>query len=536
MRVRLVAPAGATETLTTADGLQTALVQPGESLVLLQAPPPQGAAQQDNTQPQGDANPPSPSAPSQERAAQTWRVQNRDGLAGQVVLSAGPAAGAVQFVVEPPLEEDPEVSELALVYDMDDNPVRPTVTLTTDLTGHDAQPRPLANIFERPTVTIRANVVAATHGASAPAEVLGSSDGSQGNQRFTLRQAPLTYVSSDTPGGAQSTLTITVAGVRWRQAPFLYGLPRDQRAFAVQHDEQDHVTITFGDGRSGARLPSTREEVRAAYRVGIGQAGNVRAGSLSQLRAAPPGLAGVTNPLPASGGVDPESSDSIRANAPLGLRAMQRIVSMSDYEDFVRSFAGIGRAQARFFQRVQGGLLHITVADGDGGPVDPTSALFGNLLAAVDQARVAPVPKIQIDSYEALYFDVAARLIVNRDDEARQSLIEQQARQALSDAFTFQRRTFAQAVSAAEIINLLQPIAGVVGVEIERLAYRPPDAAGASPAAPAQAPTDLAAASEPGALAAHPARLRKRVVLPAQLLLINRASSDGITIKTELMR
>ncbi len=536
MRVRLVAPAGAAATLTTADGLQTALVQPGESLVLLQAPPPLGAAQQGNTHQQHDANPPSPGAPSQERAAQTWRVQNRDGLAGQVVLPAVPAASVAQFVVEPPLEEDPEVSELALVYGMDDDPALPTVTLTTDMTGHAAQPRPLANIFERPTVTIRANVVAATHGAGVPAEVLGSSDGAQGNQRFTLRQAPLTYVSSDTPGGAQSTLTITVAGVRWRQAPFLYGLPRDQRAFALQRDEQDRVTITFGDGRSGARLPSTREEVQAAYRVGIGQAGNVRAGSLSQLRAAPPGLAGVTNPLPASGGVDPESSDSIRANAPLGLRAMQRIVSMSDYEDFVRSFAGIGRAQAKFFPRVQGGLLHITVADGDGGPVDPTSALFGNLLAAVDQARVAPVPKIQIDSFEALYFDVIVRLIVNRDDQARQSLIEQQARQALSDAFTFQRRAFAQAVSAAEIINLLQPIAGVVGVEIERLAYRPPDAADASPAAPVQAPTDVTAASEPGPLAAHPARLRNRVVLPAQLLLINRASSDGITIKTEVMR
>ena len=56
------------------------------------------------------------------------------------------------------------------------------------------------------TVTIYANAVEATQGETVR-EPLGSGDGSKPYQAFTLRQAPLTYVSDATaPGGAASTL------------------------------------------------------------------------------------------------------------------------------------------------------------------------------------------------------------------------------------------------------------------------------------------------------------------------------------------
>ena len=80
--------------------------------------------------------------------------------------------------------------------------------------------------------------------------------------------------------------------------------------------------------------------------MGTGLAGTVKAGQLSLLLTRPLWVRGVTNPLPASGAADPEDLLEARENAPFAVRVMDRIVSLSDFADFARAFAGIGKAQA----------------------------------------------------------------------------------------------------------------------------------------------------------------------------------------------
>ena len=65
--------------------------------------------------------------------------------------------------------------------------------------------------------------------------------------------------------------------------------------------EPRQIFVGFGDGVSGARLPSGTNSVQAAYRKGIGVEGNVAAGSLTQLMTRPLGLKSVSNPLAAEG-------------------------------------------------------------------------------------------------------------------------------------------------------------------------------------------------------------------------------------------
>ena len=69
----------------------------------------------------------------------------------------------------------------------------------------------------------------ATHGETV-SEVLGSGNGSQPYQRFTLRQAPLTYVSAQTAQRhGDSTLQVRVNDVLWHEASTLFGRgPRDR--------------------------------------------------------------------------------------------------------------------------------------------------------------------------------------------------------------------------------------------------------------------------------------------------------------------
>ena len=123
-----------------------------------------------------------------------------------------------------------------------------------------------------------------------------------------------------------------------------YGLDASDEKYVVRLADDGTPTVTFGD--PAARLETGQQNVRARYRTGIGLDGNVDAGSLSMLMSRPPGLRGVTNPLPATGGADPQDLAHAREDAPLAVLTLDRIVSLDDYENFTQAFAGIGKAQA----------------------------------------------------------------------------------------------------------------------------------------------------------------------------------------------
>ena len=152
---------------------------------------------------------------------------------------------------------------------------------------------PLVRSYDRPTVAIYANVAAATHGETRR-EVLGSGDAARSFQKFALKQKPLTYVSAPTASGAETTLQVRVNDVLWEEAPSLYNLPARERAYITRLDDDGNVSIAFGDGITGARLPTGDENIAATYRTGIGVAGMVKAGQLSLLMTRPLGVQKVT--------------------------------------------------------------------------------------------------------------------------------------------------------------------------------------------------------------------------------------------------
>src|SRR5581483_11154218 len=142
---------------------------------------------------------------------------------------------------------------------------------------------PLGKSYERASCAINANVAAATHGETVQ-ELLGGGDAGAKFQTFKLRQPPLTYGSA-----------------------------------------------ANGEGVAGARPPSGQSNIRARYRKGIGIDGLVKAGQLSMLLSRPLGVKGVTNPEASTGAQDPEQLDDARANAPLKVLTLERVVSLSDY-------------------------------------------------------------------------------------------------------------------------------------------------------------------------------------------------------------
>jgi predicted phage baseplate assembly protein len=348
------------------------------------------------------------------------------------------------------------------------------LTLTADL----------ANQYRRETFTINANVARATHGETVQ-EVMGSGDASQAYQRFTLRQPPLTHTSSATASGTASSLQIRVNDLLWHEAPSLYGHGPDERVFISRLGDDGKTTIVFGDCRTGARLPTGQENVRATYRKGIGRGGLVKAEQISLLLTRPLGVKGVINPLASSGADDAEKLDDVRGNAPLTVMTLERIVSLQDYEDFARAYAGIAKARATWTWSGQLRGVFVTVAGPDGAEVKPDSDLYKNLLDAMQQAGDPHVP-LRVQTFLPAFFRLAAGVKVHPDHSPDKVLAA--VEQALRARFSFTARQFGQPVALSEAIAVMQSVTGVIAVDVDQL-YRFDDiSAGLNMLLPSAAP------------------------------------------------
>jgi len=328
----------------------------------------------------------------------------------------------------------------------------------------------LSRSYLRDTVTINANVVLASHGETVPGEVLGRGDGAAKHQRFTLKKVPLTHRSA--VGGSESELTVRVDGVAWTPVDTLYEQSSTDRSYLVQIDNDASATIVFGDGERGARLPTGAENVTATYRSGIGSEGEVGAGTLTLLKTRPFGIREVTNPLPASGADDPETLDDARANAPLTVLTLDRIVSLQDYEDYARAYPGIGKARADLVWNGEAEVIHLTVADASGNAV--VEPLYGRLVTSIESAR-DPLRAVHVDTFRPFVFFVTAAVRI--DPAYRWADVQAALHAALTDAFSFAARSFGQPVTAADVVQVMHGVDGVVAVDLDALYKTAPDAA-----------------------------------------------------------
>ena len=324
----------------------------------------------------------------------------------------------------------------------------------------------LKHAYVRTSVTINANVVSSTHGESKH-EVLGTGDASQTFQRFPLRQPPLTYVSAATASGAESTLRVYVDGVRWHEVPTLYGRGPNERVYITRLDDAGATTVEFGDGATGARVPTGRENIEARYRKGIGLVGNVGAGQLTLMPSRPPGVKTASNPLPAEGAADAEHQDEARRNAPLTVLTLDRVVSLDDFADFARAFAGIAKALATPIRDRSGDWVLLTVAGPNAAVVDPASDLAVNLAKAIT-AEGGTRARFELRSFRPALFEIAARLAVDADHLPERVIPAADA--ALRSTFSFDSRSFGQPVAQSEVNAVLQGVEGVVGVDVNKLA------------------------------------------------------------------
>jgi hypothetical protein len=376
-----------------------------------------------------------------------WNVLTLTGQSGTLSMPSG------SFTLQPAATADPRASEAAVVAS---SQVKGAITALKLASA-------LQRIYDASTVTVNANAVKATHGETVM-EIVGSGDAASAALQFQLKQSPLTYTSAASTSGVQSTLQVRVNNLLWTEVPnFLASAPGD-RVYVTRPNSSGGPTIQFGDGVQGSRTPTGTSNIQAKYRKGIGVAGMVAAGQLSQPLDRPQGLQSVSNPSAATGGADPATAPDAQQSAPLPTLTLGRIVSLEDYQNFALAFPGIALAQATWTWIGKTRGVFLTLAGEGGTTLDASDQVVMNLLSALSTYGL-PNVRVMAASYVPQNFEVAMQVkVVSPTYDP--DLVLAQVWQKLSEAFAFGKVAPGQSVSASQVLAIAQQVPGVIAVNL----------------------------------------------------------------------
>jgi hypothetical protein len=141
----------------------------------------------------------------------------------------------------------------------------------------------------------------------------------------------------------------------WEPRRDLLSSHADSREFVVEVETDGTAYLRFGDDQLGLR-PAPNSKFPATYRIGNGTGGNVGANNLAHIVSNdaaiitdPSVIVALRNPLPAQGGLDPETVEQVRQFAPNAFRRQERAVTPQDYAEIaLRCQPEVQRAAATF--------------------------------------------------------------------------------------------------------------------------------------------------------------------------------------------
>jgi hypothetical protein len=170
-------------------------------------------------------------------------------------------------------------------------------------------------------------------------ETIGASNG-RAFQEFTLSHSDVSFSSV-------SPLYLEIDGEIYQPVSSFLDSEPDTAVFIYRINAEGLVSVRFGDGISG-KIPPINQDIEAYYRTGSGvESNSFGVNTLTNLSPATLGVVRVFNPVTPSGGLNAESIEEARLNGPLSLRALDRAVTLEDFETLARLTPSGGVKAAR---------------------------------------------------------------------------------------------------------------------------------------------------------------------------------------------
>ena len=261
----------------------------------------------------------------------------------------------------------------------------------------------------------------------------------------------------------------------WSPEQDLLENTESEPVFVVEVESDGTATLRFATPadptsetvQTNGLVPDSGTAFVASYRIGNGGAGSVGAESLSQLEAASK-IPSCINPLPASGGTDPETDDQIRRRAPQAFLAQERSVTMADYEAIAETNPQVDQAVASL--RWTGSWYSVFIAVEPKGGGNLSAGLQANLQNNVERYRLAGQDR-RPDSPQYLSLEITLLVCVDPNyfrADVQQSLMQVLGNQILPSGqkgfFYPDNFTFGQTVYLSPVFAAARSVDGVISV------------------------------------------------------------------------
>jgi hypothetical protein len=274
-------------------------------------------------------------------------------------------------------------------------------------------------------------------------------------------------------------LTVAQQADPWTPQRDLLSSHFDSKEFVAEAENDGTCYLRFGDGTFGMR-PDPGTFFQARYRVGNGTAGNIGADSLYHLGSDDPNfvtdltnpvITALSNPLAASGGLDPETIEAVRQAAPYAFRVQDRAVTAQDYGDMAqRCDSTVQRAVGTF--RWTGSWYTVSlVADRKGGAAADDAFRIG-LANCMERFRMAG-HDLEVDDPIFVSLEIDIDVCVKPEyfaSDVEAALLYVLSNRILPDgtkgAFYPDNFTFGQPVYLSPLYALVQSTAGVDSARI----------------------------------------------------------------------
>ena len=368
-----------------------------------------------------------------------------------------------------------------------------------------------------PAVDVFGNVVDVTQGKLETLAPLGNGDTRVAFQTFKLPKSPLTYllVPEATPSHVPE-LTVRVDGREWTRVESFFGHGPLEEIYIVREHADGDSYVQFGDGETGARLPSGINNVVAEYRTGQGALGPVKPGAKPSAGAKLDNLEKLTLAGEVVEGAPPEDPEKARLAAPGKLQSLGRLVSLRDYETETLQIGGVVTATAAWEVVLGVPTVHLCVLLGEAQQADVQFSAVEAIIRAADQARGPNRHPIQVTQCELRYVYLSvtyahdpALLVADVDAALRAALgLVDDAAHERTGLFGLRRRRLGEKEYLTRIEGTLQNVPGIRWCRVEHLGLLPPanDPATLSvPGSPARNPQVPCTATE--LLQLHPLHL-----------------------------
>jgi hypothetical protein len=257
----------------------------------------------------------------------------------------------------------------------------------------------------------------------------------------------------------------------WEPRRDLLNSDEDAKHFVVETECDGTAVLRFGDDEHGER-PNVGIAFSATYRVGNGSAGNIGADALAHIVSTVGEITAVRNPLPATGGVEPESIEDVRKNAPEAFRIQERAVTAADYAEVTERDDDVQRAAATFRWTGSWHTVFVTVDRVGGFDVD--TAFETEIRDHIEQYRMAGYD-LEVDGPRFVPLDIEMDVCVDPEHfrgDVRNALTEVLSNGTLRNGrlgvFHPDNLTFGQTVNLSPIYAAAHAVQGVESVHISK--------------------------------------------------------------------